>query len=125
MILAYINKIIPVPNIEDHKTLRELVGNTWVTKGGKRVRWASSLLHSYEVRCEELTKLEYDPIVAYLDGILLTETLYWYRDFGGDAASNSRKVLIDITEDSAATFVRDGVYHCDGHSITLLVQEVE
>jgi hypothetical protein len=124
MALAYINKTIPIPGIENIKSENSVYGETAVTKGGVVRRHSTAILRAWTIDAEEMTKAEYDAVVTYWRSILGTATWFWIRSLGGTPETSSIMCLIDITGDEEVGFTRDGVYHCDGHNISLYVQEV-
>lgn len=122
--IACLNKNIPLPNVEDIKPGRIPLGETATTKGGRLRRHVTATRKTWTVQLEELTRQEYDPIVAHWDLIWGTQTWFWYDEMGGDPANTSVAVIIDIESDQRVAFNRDGVYHYDGHNLTLKFTEV-
>jgi hypothetical protein len=124
-ILAYINKTVPIPNIESIKPKQVKMGQVAATKGNKLLSHITGVRQTWSIVAEELTKAEYDAIITALEGANYGPILFWIRSFGGDAINNSIMAIVDVEDDEEVSFKQDGTFYYDGHTISLSVQAVD
>lgn len=124
MTSAYLNAgAIEIPGVQTQKLGRQVIGERGRTAGGKLRQDVVAVKRAWRLECKFMTNIEHDAIVNHLDTLMYGATTFWLDELGGTAAANSIPAYVDIEDDERVQFGRGGVWHSDGHSITLAITE--
>lgn len=113
---------VPIPRVNSQNINHEEQADTARTASGKLRSDRLFEKDVWDYEAEYLTKEQYDEIVALLENSRMTT--FWNDEFGGDPATNSIPVKVNITTDERVQWGKSGDWHVEGRTIGLEIIEI-
>lgn len=121
--IAYLNKTIPLPNIQKGMdTTPVVLGDGGETiDGTSRWDWVA-WKEQWKMDLSNLTWEEYQAIIGHLRAQMGRATWFWLDEMGGTPSTNSVMAYVKITKDQRTPFGDSKGWHDKGRSLSLEIK---